>query len=300
MVSLNQFTPTGQSSYTLLIVAIWLVFMVLSAVLFHGAEYQNELEQTNLLLQQRDDLVNQLNSYLVNSTNGQLAVQNLVEFYQAHGPVPNPDQPNWTFAGSFFFVYTIVTTIGYGNFVPMTDWGRLLVVFIGIIGLALSASLLTQVEKHIQQFFGYCESKQFVTATLGGRTKFVTGFIVLFWLIASWVAMINVDDNRGNKVNFVGGLYYVFVTTATIGFGDIVSQSPYFYIISVIGLVLFTALLGIIGGYRDTQLGKFHKTLDRALIRISAAKSSSNKTEVKDDKAPDHPVTAGTETQDEI
>lgn len=36
---------------------------------------------------------------------------------------PNPYPYRRSFGGSLFFTITIMTTIGYGNFVPYTPWG---------------------------------------------------------------------------------------------------------------------------------------------------------------------------------
>ena len=35
-------------------------------------------------------------------------------------------EPKWRFPGGFFFVVSIVTTIGYGNYVPVTPQGKLI------------------------------------------------------------------------------------------------------------------------------------------------------------------------------
>ena len=44
--------------------------------------------------------------------------------------------PYWRFPGAFYFVVTIVTTIGYGNFVPATDGGKAFTCGIALCGIA--------------------------------------------------------------------------------------------------------------------------------------------------------------------
>ena len=43
--------------------------------------------------------------------------------------------PYWRFPGAFYFVVTIVTTIGYGNFVPSTDGGKAFTCGIALLGI---------------------------------------------------------------------------------------------------------------------------------------------------------------------
>ena len=45
-------------------------------------------------------------------------------------------EPNWRFPGAFSFVVTIVTTIGFGNYVPVTSGGKFVTCVIAIIGVA--------------------------------------------------------------------------------------------------------------------------------------------------------------------
>ena len=50
-------------------------------------------------------------------------------------------EPNWRFPGAFYFVVTIVTTIGYGNYVPKTPAGKTITCFIAVIGVACECDL---------------------------------------------------------------------------------------------------------------------------------------------------------------
>ena len=95
-------------------------------------------------LQQRRELVE---AALVNDTTARAALDALVsqldEYAYAKQSAPNPDALNWSFGGSLFFVLTIMTTIGYGTFVPYTLAGEVLVVVFGLFGLAVSGACLT-------------------------------------------------------------------------------------------------------------------------------------------------------------
>lgn len=95
-------------------------------------------------LQQRRELVE---AALVNDTTARAALDALVsqldEYANSKQSAPNPDALNWSFGGSLFFVLTIMTTIGYGTFVPYTLAGEVLVVVFGLVGLAVSGACLT-------------------------------------------------------------------------------------------------------------------------------------------------------------
>ena len=95
-------------------------------------------------LQQRRELVE---AALVNDTAARAALDALVsqldEYANSKQSAPNPDALNWSFGGSLFFVLTIMTTIGYGTFVPYTLAGEVLVVVFGLFGLAVSGACLT-------------------------------------------------------------------------------------------------------------------------------------------------------------
>lgn len=53
-------------------------------------------------------------------------------------------EKNWDFPGAFFFAFTVITSIGYGNFVPVTNDSKLLITILTIPGVALSAYFLSQ------------------------------------------------------------------------------------------------------------------------------------------------------------
>lgn len=46
----------------------------------------------------------------------------------------------WSFLQSVFFSSTIITTIGYGNIVPVTKEGRIFCIFFAMIGIPLTLS----------------------------------------------------------------------------------------------------------------------------------------------------------------
>ena len=50
---------------------------------------------------------------------------------------------NWDYSQSIFFVITILTTIGYGHFAPVTVPGRVFCIFFAIIGIPFFLSVIS-------------------------------------------------------------------------------------------------------------------------------------------------------------
>ena len=50
---------------------------------------------------------------------------------------------NWDYSQSIFFVITILTTIGYGHFAPVTVPGRIFCIFFAIIGIPFFLSVIS-------------------------------------------------------------------------------------------------------------------------------------------------------------
>ena len=49
---------------------------------------------------------------------------------------------NWDYSQAIFFVITILTTIGYGHFAPVTTPGRLFCILFAIVGIPFTLSVI--------------------------------------------------------------------------------------------------------------------------------------------------------------
>jgi len=142
----------------------------------------------------------------------------------------------WTITSSVFFASTVVTTIGYGNLSPKTDWGRAFCVLYAIIGIPLTLMLLAMVGKILSKYINdlcgivlgvvrkylYPDYKYDSTegeTELNAPVWLAVSFIILFISLDALVFMYM------EKWSFGVALYFVFITLTTIGFGDIVPQN---------------------------------------------------------------------------
>uniref|UniRef100_A0A667XS07 Potassium two pore domain channel subfamily K member 16 n=1 Tax=Myripristis murdjan TaxID=586833 RepID=A0A667XS07_9TELE len=142
-------------------------------------------------------------------------------------PSGNSTNPtNWDFSSSFFFVGTVVTTIGYGNLSPSTVSGQVFCVFYALCGIPLNLAFLKQLGKCLTIHLGRLE-RGMVSLVLAVSLFLITGslvFLVIPTLLFTYV----------EEWSYGEGFYYAFITLSTIGFGDyVVGTDPHKQYISV-------------------------------------------------------------------
>ncbi len=70
-----------------------------------------------------------------------------VDFYRKHISANSTTEEEedpwvWSYYNSFFFAFTVITTIGYGHMSPGTWQGRVFCIFYALIGIPLNGILL--------------------------------------------------------------------------------------------------------------------------------------------------------------
>lgn len=168
----------------------------------------------------------------------------------------------WDFYHSFFFSYTVVSTIGYGNLAPTTHLSRILMIFYGLFGIPINGILLANLGEYfgLQLISVYRKYKKknekradnldyfFNNLGMLGQIMLylVPGFLFFIFLPACIFVVFEGWD-------YVASIYYAFVTLTTIGFGDLVAGTVnngfkwgYFFTYQIFLIIWITFGLGYI------------------------------------------------------
>ncbi|KAL6464447.1 hypothetical protein MHYP_G00267640 [Metynnis hypsauchen] len=130
----------------------------------------------------------------------------------------------WTFAGSFYFAVTVITTIGYGHSSPRTDAGKVFCMFYAVLGIPLTLVMFQSIGERMNRFIRYlmqrsgrCIGLRRTGVSMGNMVSI--GF--LFCLSTLCVGAAAFSHFEG--WSFFHACYYCFITLTTIGFGDFVA-----------------------------------------------------------------------------
>jgi len=181
------------------------------------------------------------------------------------------DEQRWSYGESFWFVFVLLTTIGYGDFTPVTSLGKglcvvyaffgipitiLLLRFIGQQMLRGERSLITAIEKH-------CLGRNGAPSRLNEKC-FLFGFVYLLLLLLIGAAI----QMKVEGWSYGDSLYFYVVTFTTVGFGDLLPQEAKYITVPFILLGL-TAISNIL-----------HAAAAVALIkRVTAGSQVNDETE---------------------
>ncbi|XP_035255563.1 potassium channel subfamily K member 12 isoform X1 [Anguilla rostrata] len=152
-------------------------------------------------------------------------------------------RPRWDFTGAFYFVGTVVSTIGFGMTTPATVAGKVFLIFYGMLGCAGTIlffnlfleriiTLLAVVMRAVQErrlrrsgLFPPGLRRDFAESCLPGWKPSVYHVMLILGLasiVLSCCASAMYTPVEGWA--YMDSLYYCFVTFSTIGFGDLVSS----------------------------------------------------------------------------
>ncbi|KAK1126328.1 hypothetical protein K0M31_004955 [Melipona bicolor] len=127
--------PTGlgeDNARFILFFGVLAVYMLAGAAIFQQLEADLEVRQTAEFWR----VYHTFQRYHLQG--GPIALQKLNELLYAYGNASSSGVINksrrWDFLGSFHFVGTIVSTIGYGNTTPQTRAGKVVAVLYGFLG----------------------------------------------------------------------------------------------------------------------------------------------------------------------
>ncbi|XP_052105245.1 potassium channel subfamily K member 12-like [Mytilus californianus] len=225
-----------------------LLFFVMTAYMLVGATVFMFLERDNEV-EERKKYNDSLNLFRqkypqINETDLQILLNAHTEAESA-GFVGNK-RPRWDFSGAFYFVGTVVSTIGFGMTTPRTIGGKILLIFYGFLGCAGAILFFNLFLERIITFLAYIlraiherklrikgiDNKDRRNSHISDDEQLDTWKPSVYWvmliLLLGAVVVACCASAMYYPVEdwtYFEAIYFCFVTFATIGFGDyVVSQ----------------------------------------------------------------------------
>ncbi|XP_017038239.1 open rectifier potassium channel protein 1 isoform X3 [Drosophila kikkawai] len=219
----------------ILLLIFYISYLMFGAAIYYHIEHGEEKEARAEELKERIEI----NAYLLEELSDKnVSTQNeILERITEYCGKPVTDYTKdehdipytWTFYHAFFFAFTVCSTVGYGNISPTTFAGRMIMIAYSVIGIPVNGILFAGLGEYFGRTFEaiYRRYKKYKMSTdmhyvppqLGLITTVVIALIpgiALFLLLPSWV--FTYFENWPYSIS----LYYSYVTTTTIGFGDYV------------------------------------------------------------------------------
>ncbi|XP_036619183.1 potassium channel subfamily K member 4 [Trichosurus vulpecula] len=242
-----------------------LLYLVSGALVFRALELPKE-QQTQMSLEHTREKFLQAHP-CVNLTTLQALIEQVASDL-AMGADPgdyftNISRSAWNLGSAFFFAGTIVTTIGYGNMVLLTDEARLFCIFYALVGIPLFGILLAGVGDklgstlrrgigHVETIFLKWKVQPAAVRSLSALLFLLVGCL-LFVLVPMFVFCYIEDWTT------LEALYFIIITLTTVGFGDYVAGSnseqeflgyqPIVWFWILMGLAYFASILTMIGNW---------------------------------------------------
>lgn len=170
-------------------------------------------------------------------------------------------QEGWPAADSFYFVVMVVTTIGYGDFAPSTQGGKLATCLLAIGGLGVIGRTIAQfvlgvagpaafLRRCLGHSAGLLEAHGLVSRHRA-RRRVLAGVCVGIVLLGSLLGRFVIGIP-----SWCDSLYFSVVTLTTVGFGDIVPNSRWARTCTaVVSLVLVPLFANALLSYVDLCRG---------------------------------------------
>ncbi|CAG0913027.1 unnamed protein product [Notodromas monacha] len=299
-----------------LLLFLYIVYLLIGAAVFMIMESKREQKTREDLLKLRIEVNEFLHSDICANSTGELidliveiSKASGIEFYREHISANSTSEEEdpwvWSYYNSFFFAFTVITTIGYGHMAPGTWQGRVFTIFYALIGIPLNGILLATLGEFFAAVLVDVHKKsKFEKPTQNKKKKWLTSprkislwTEVLFYLIPGFIIFIFIPA-VGFVVledwTFVEGVYYAFVTLTTIGFGDLVARGRkvggwiWMYNAFVIAWIMFglgylIMILSFIGrAYQSKRLISFEKKFRQGLKSTTQKISQGVTREAKD------------------
>ncbi|KAM3932449.1 potassium channel subfamily K member 3 [Leptodactylus fuscus] len=204
-----------QNVRTLALIICTFTYLLVGAAVFDVLESDEETTEKKKLEDKKNELLGKYNLSKDNYKELELVVLKLK---------PHKAGVQWTFAGSFYFAITVITTIGYGHAAPSTDGGKVFCMFYALLGIPLTLVMFQSLGERINTFVRYLLYR--IKKCLGMRRPDVSManmVIIGFFSCISTLCIGAAAFSYYEQWSFFHAYYYCFITLTTIGFGDYVA-----------------------------------------------------------------------------
>ncbi|XP_014242333.1 TWiK family of potassium channels protein 18-like isoform X2 [Cimex lectularius] len=252
-------------------------YTLIGALLYSILEGRSEEAQAKQLLGTRRDVIEQIQQLAIDKDTGLDAKvtqlirkyeSQLVGHYQENSRLlmKGDNELNWNFWSAAFFCGTIYTTLGYGHIVPITTAGRALTIAYAIIGVPLFLTLLADFGKmftrmiklmwvYVRRLYYTGSPRKFPkmkqdegspdVASSTGYTiddEFNLPITIALIVFLAYLFIGAIIFYLWEEWSFFESFYFVFISMATIGFGDFVPENQIYMMLSIVYLVFGLAL----------------------------------------------------------
>lgn len=145
-------------------------YSIMGAFAFKTLESSHDQEKTNKMIQQRKNTVEKLwditykLNILYKDNWTSMVTEEMKQFEKLVIKAVKDGYDlsagkQWSLSRAFLYSLTVITTIGYGNIAPRTDWGKVVTVVYAIVGIPLMLLYLTNIGDILAKSFKYLYSR---------------------------------------------------------------------------------------------------------------------------------------------
>ena len=219
------------------LVCVYVIYLFMGAAVFNMIESPHEAR-----------IISDLNTYVQlfrMRHNSCVSEQELNEFIKLISVFNDRGVPatrnvskeqNWSFGQSVFYAGTVLTTIGYGSFSPLTKLGKLFCILFALVGIPATLLLLYAIIERLMKLTGrvlaafidkavhLCNRLSVLSCMRVQRSHLHIAFALLSTLVVLVIFFLIPAAVYSHIENwsYLNAFYYCFISLTTVGLGDYV------------------------------------------------------------------------------
>mmetsp|Transcript_4514 Transcript_4514/g.17784 ORF Transcript_4514/g.17784 Transcript_4514/m.17784 type:complete len:407 (-) Transcript_4514:228-1448(-) len=240
------------------------VMRVLAVVLYYvvGAAVYTQLEERECDNQPE---VRSLSG--VNITIGDFTCENCILTEQ-----PEVCIQKWNVLDAVYWATVTVTTVGYGDYAPATNTGRVFGFFYILFGLGC---VLSSIDAFISALMDHMEKKatKSIDPSQAAKTeKAINRKMYLSFFVIIAVVMIGGGCYYAleEDFSFLDAAWWAFITSLTVGYGDLTIQNPETRAFSIFFIIVNVTLVTVMIGNLTTA--SYQLKIEKKRLKLLSAK----------------------------